>query len=345
MSSKAKTVLQYILIFSATVVLIWFSLRGLTVAEGEDKWGFLLNTWQQANKGWLLAMAGLAVLSHLIRAERWRMLLEPTGHTTRLSYSFLSLMVGYLVNLVIPRGGEVSRCYNLYRLDGTPVEKSFGTVVVERIIDLICLLVLIGISFFVESDKLFSFIDTLPIGTDQSSKFKTLAIIGIVFIVLSAALFFLLKRNKKISGFVTKTWIGFKDGLLSVFRLEKKGLFIFYSILIWALYFLMSYTVILAFPQTSFLGVSAVLSLFAIGSIAMAVPLPGGTGSYHVLVPQGLVFLYGIAQADAIAFTFIFHGWQTAIMIVGGAISLILTSVLVKKKTTEPKRNPSAQRL
>jgi glycosyltransferase 2 family protein len=344
-SSKAKTVLQYILIFSATVVLIWFSLRGLTVSEGEDKWGFLLHTWQQANKGWLLAMAALAVLSHLIRAERWRMLLVPTGHTTKLSYSFLSLMVGYLVNLVIPRGGEVSRCYNLYKLDGTPVEMSFGTVVVERIIDLICLLALIGISFFVESEKLFSFIDTLPIGTDQSSKFKTLGIIGVAFLLVLVGLFLVLKRNKKISAFVTKTWIGFKDGLLSVFRLERKGLFIFYSLLIWALYFLMSYTVILAFPQTAFLGVGAVLSLFAIGSIAMAVPLPGGTGSYHVLVPQGLVFLYGIAQSDAIAFTFIFHGWQTAIMIIGGAISLIMTSVIVKKKTTELKRNHSPQRL
>jgi glycosyltransferase 2 family protein len=344
-SSKVKTVLQYVIIFTATVALIWFSLRGLTVSEGEDKWGVLLHTWQQANKGWLLVMAAIAVVSHLLRAERWRMLLVPTGHTTKLSYSFLSLMVGYLVNLVIPRGGEVSRCYNLYKLDKTPVEMSFGTVVVERIVDLLCLLVLIGISFFVEYEKLFSFIDTLPIGSDQSSKFRTLGIMAIVFLVLMIGLFFLLKRNKKISTFIQKTWMGFKDGLLSVFKLERKGLFIFYSILIWALYFLMSYTVILAFPQTAHLGVQAVLSLFAIGSIAMAVPLPGGTGSYHVLVPQGLVFLYGIAQSDAIAFTFIFHGWQTAIMIIGGAISLIVTSVIVKKKSASPKPNPTPQRL
>lgn len=290
-------------------------------------------------------MAAIAVVSHIIRAERWRMLFVPTGHSTKLGYSFLSLMVGYLVNLVIPRGGEVSRCYNLYKLDKTPVEMSFGTVVVERIVDVICLLVLIGVSFFVESEKLFSFIDTLPVGTDQSSKFKTIGLIGSLFLMLVIALFFLLKRNKKISAFIRKTWLGFRDGLLSVFKLERKGLFIFYSILIWALYFLMSYTVILAFPQTAHLGVGAVLSLFAIGSIAMAVPLPGGTGSYHVLVPQGLVFLYGIAQSDAVAFTFIFHGWQTAIMIVGGAISLIITSVIVKKKTVELKPNPTTQRL
>ena len=119
---------------------------------------------------------------------------------------------------------------------------------------------------------------------------------------------------------------------MSVFRLENKGEFVFYSLLIWTLYFLMSYTVLKAFPSTSELGFGAVLSLFAIGSIAMAVPLPGGAGSYHLLVPQGLVFLYQVNSADATAFTIIFHGWQTAIMIIAGAISLVLTSYQLKRE-------------
>lgn len=280
-----------------------------------------------------MLMAVIALVSHLLRAERWRMLLVPPGYKTKLNYSFLSLMVGYLVNLVIPRGGEVSRCYNLYKLDKTPVEISFGTVVVERIVDLVCLLILISVSFFVESEKLFAFIETLPLGGEQTnSKINILIYIGIGLVVLLLAFIWLVKKNKRLNAFFVKTWYGFKDGLLSVFRLKNKGLFIFYSVTIWLLYFLMSYTVILAFPETRHLGVSAVLSLFAIGSIAMAAPLPGGTGSYHVLVPQGLVFLYHVPQADAVAFTFIFHGWQTAIMIAGGAISLIITSVLVKRK-------------
>src|SRR5688572_33463743 len=104
-------------------------------------------------------MAVLALISHVIRAERWRMLMEPSGHYTKLNYSFFSLMVGYLINLVIPRGGEVSRCYNLYKLDKTPVEMSFGTVVVERVVDVICLLILVGVAFIAESDKLFRFIE------------------------------------------------------------------------------------------------------------------------------------------------------------------------------------------
>jgi hypothetical protein len=143
--------------------------------------------------------------------------------------------------------------------------------------------------------------------------------------------YWLQKRNQKFRAFVAKVWTGFKGGLGSVFRLKQKKLFIGYSIGIWFLYYVMSYAVIKAFPATSTLGFSAVLSLFAIGALAMAAPLPGGTGSYHVLVPQGLVFLYGIPKTEAVAFTFIFHGWQTAILILGGAVSVIITSILVKK--------------
>ncbi|MDQ2658394.1 MAG: flippase-like domain-containing protein [Bacteroidota bacterium] len=330
MSRTLKTFLQYAVIFLITGLLIWFSLRGLT---GENKAEYLLHTWQTADKGWLLAMAVVAILSHIARAQRWRMLLEPSGYKSKLKYTFLSLMVGYLVNLVIPRGGEVSRCYNLYKLDKTPVEISFGTVVTERIVDLVCLLILIALAFLVESTKLLAFIETLPIGDGNgSSKIKAIALVAAGLLVLGALVVLFVMKNKKVNEFVVRTWHGFKDGLLSIFRLKRKGLFLCYSVAIWLLYFVMSYTVILAFPETKHLGVGAVLSLFAIGSIAMAAPLPGGTGSYHVLVPQGLVFLYAIPQPDAIAFTFIFHGWQTAIMIVGGAISLVVTSFLLKNK-------------
>ena len=330
MSGPLKTFLQYTIIFIVTAVLIWVSLRGLT---GENKAEYLLETWRSADKGWLIVMAVLSIVSHLLRAERWRMLLEPSGYKPRLSYSFLSLMVGYLVNLVIPRGGEVSRCYNLYKLERTPADISFGTVVVERIVDLVFLIALLALAFIVEWDKLLDFMQALPVGEGGYS--SALIIIGLAVAGLVAAGFlgyWIVKRNEKLNAFIVRTWEGFKGGFLSIFRLKNKGLFIFYSLVIWALYFLMSYTVILAFEETEHLGLDAVLSMFAIGSIAMAVPLPGGTGSYHVLVPQGLVLLYSIPQADAVAFTFIFHGWQTAVMIAGGALSLIATSVILKRK-------------
>lgn len=339
MSPQAKSFFQYSFVIIATGGLIWFSLRGLKTTDGENKVDYLVDTWHSANKGWLLAMALISVASHIMRAERWRMLLVPAGQKTRLSYSFLSLMVGYLVNLVIPRGGEVSRCYNLYKLDKIPADITFGTVVVERIVDLACLLIIIALSFVLESQKLIAFIDTLAISMSAgNSKLVFLAYIAVVSVLAAIGLYWLLKKNRKVNAFLAKTWTGFKGGLGSVFKLDNKWLFVFYSVAIWFLYFLMSYAVIKAFPATAELGYQAVISLFAIGAIAMAAPLPGGTGSYHVLVPQGLVFLYGIPQTDAVAFTFIFHGWQTAILIAGGAISLIITTLIVKKKSGLPRQ-------
>lgn len=332
MSSRLKVFVQYVIILGITSLLIWFSLRGLHTVNGDDKWGYLKHTWQTADKMWLLAMAAIALVSHVARAERWRMLMVPAGHHPKLSHSFYSLMVGYFVNLVIPRGGEVSRCYNLYKLDKTPPEMSFGTVVVERIVDLLCLLLLIALSFLVESQKLIQFVRTLPVDLSQHNSIIILSLITGVVIIGGVVFWWLLRRNTTLQKFIWKTWNGFRQGLLSVFKLKNKGSFIFYSASIWFLYFLMSYAVLKAFPSTSELGFSAVLSLFAIGAIAMTAPLPGGTGSYHVLVPQGLVFLYHVPQSEAVAFTFIFHGWQTAIMIVCGAVSLVITSYIVKKK-------------
>ena len=274
MPSRLKSALQYVVILGVTILLIYFSLRGLKVANGENKWDYLKDTWADAHKGWLAAMAILSLLSHVVRAERWRMLLKPVGFDAKLSSSFLSLMIGYLINLIIPRGGEISRSYNLYKLDRIPVVESFGTVVVERIIDLICLVLVIIISFLFESKKLFGFIASLPLSTDGGSKFQILLIAIPVLSVCALGFYWLYKKNEKINQKVRKLWASFAGGMLSIFKLERKRLFIFYSCLIWLLYFAMSYAVLKAFPATQDLGFNAVLSLFAIGAIAMAAPLP-----------------------------------------------------------------------
>ncbi len=331
-SSRIKSVVQYTIMILVTAGLLWLSLRGLN-AGGEDKSKLIWDAWLRADKGFLMLMALVAMMSHVLRAERWRMLLIPSGNRVKLSSSFLSLMIGYLVNLAIPRGGEVSRCYNLYKLEDTPVETSFGTVVVERIVDVICLLILVVISFFVEWHKLEGFINSLNFGSGGGFRIPPWAIIAVVGIVGLAVGAYLLRKNEKLK----KVFIGFKEGLLSVFRLKNKALFILYSLAIWGLYFLMSYCVIMAFPETEVLGFRAVLTLFAIGSIAMAAPLPGGTGSYHTLVPLGLVMLYNLKLPEATAFTVIFHAWQTLIMIVAGIISFVISYWIIKWKAAKTK--------
>jgi hypothetical protein len=316
-----------------TALLLWLSLRSLSVVEGQSKSDFLWETWNKSNKWYLLAMALIAMLSHLLRAYRWQMLLKPTGHTISLGSSFLSLMIGYMVNLAIPRGGEVSRCYNLFKLENAPVEISFGTVVAERVVDVICLLTLVTLSFFVEWEKLSEFIETLGIFTTGGLQLPSWVLIAFSALLGLLLLLYLFRKNEKFKKVVQ----GFRRGLVAVFRIEKKFSFVVLSIVIWVLYFIMTYFVIKAFPETSQLGFSAVLTLFAIGSIAMAAPLPGGAGSYHTLVPLGLVMLYQLPKADAVAFVFIFHGWQTFIMIVGGIVSLIISYWLIKWKAPKTK--------
>jgi uncharacterized protein (TIRG00374 family) len=316
-----------------TALLLWLSLRGLTLGEGENKSEFLWKAWQNSNKGYLGLMALVAILSHLLRAERWRMLLVPTGNKVGLTNSFLSLMIGYLVNLAVPRGGEVSRCYNLYKLEKTPVEVSFGTVVVERMVDVICLLLLIALSFFAEWQKLKKFIDSLNFSSGEGFSISPWMIVVFLGVIVFAAAIFFLRKNKKLLKIIE----GFKEGLLAIFKMQNKGLFIAYSLGIWLLYFLMSYLVIKAFPETEDLGFSAVLTLFAVGSIAMAAPLPGGAGSYHTLVPLALVMLYNLPQADAVAFVFIFHGWQTILMILMGVLSLIASYLIIKWRKQKEK--------
>lgn len=317
-----------------TVLLLWLSLRGLTVGEGENKAAFIWKAWEGSSKFYLLLMAVVAYASHVLRAERWRMLLVPTGNQVKLSNSFFSLMIGYLVNLAIPRGGEISRCYNLLKLEKTPVEVSFGTVVVERIVDVLSLLLVIAIAFLVEWEKLMAFLTSLGIGSgDASIQVPWWVFAGGAAALLAIILLYLFRRSPRLLKIID----GFRKGLISVFQMKNKWLFIFYSVVIWFLYFMMSYCVIMAFENTKDLGFGAVLTLFALGAIAMAAPLPGGTGSYHTIVPLGLVMLYQLPEADAIAFVFIFHAWQTLTMIVGGVVSLIISYWLIRWKTPRTK--------
>jgi len=333
LKSTLRSLLQYVGMIALTALLLWLSLRGLTLGEGENKSDFLWKAWQNSNKGYLGLMALVAILSHLLRAERWRMLLVPTGNKVGLTNSFLSLMIGYLVNLAVPRGGEVSRCYNLYKLEKTPVEVSFGTVVVERMVDVVCLLLLIALSFFAEWQKLKKFIDSLNFSSGEGFSISPWMVVVVIGGVIFVAAIFFLRKNKKLLKIIE----GFKEGLLAIFKMQNKGLFIAYSLGIWLLYFLMSYLVIKAFPETEDLGFSAVLTLFAVGSIAMAAPLPGGAGSYHTLVPLALVMLYNLPQADAVAFVFIFHGWQTILMILMGVLSLIASYLIIKWRIQKEK--------
>jgi len=342
MKVTIKATLKYAIILSVTLALLWLSLSSIHVNEGESKLGFIGSVWHIANKPLMVLSAAIAILSHLIRAERWRLLLSPVNYQISRGDSFMSVMVGYFVNLAIPRGGELSRCYNLYRLNKTPINISFGTVLVERLVDVLFLISLITLSFFIEIDSLSTFLDSLNFNYESMlfvPKAKTLVLVALFGISTFAFVKILLAKKRRF--FLKLVWKfrevtkGIKEGVKAIVKLEKRGLFIIYSLLIWICYYLMSYVVMLAFPETENLTLLAALTIFVIGGIAMAIPLPGGAGSYHVMVPAGLIFLYAIPQDKAIAFTVIFHGWQTVVIILVGAISLLISQVRGKHKLYE----------
>jgi hypothetical protein len=246
-------------------------------------------------------------------------------------------MIGYFINLLVPRGGEISRCVNLNRLDKIPVDKSFGTVLAERAVDIVFLLFFVTLGFLLESDKILKFLSTLQYR--ENSMASVGKYLGLLLIVIIAGFVFLRLLLKTRNPKILRTYIkarnifkGIKDGLWVVFKLKRKSLFFFYTIIIWLFYLLMSVFVLKAFPETEHLGLVASLAIFSIGSIAMALPLPGGAGSYHVLVPAGLVALYGLPMDKATAFTLIFHGWQTIIIILVGAASLMYSYFAFKQK-------------
>ncbi|MEO1050351.1 MAG: lysylphosphatidylglycerol synthase transmembrane domain-containing protein [Bacteroidota bacterium] len=323
-------------------LLLWLSLSSIQVPEGESRTSFLLENWNTADKWFLIFSGIMALVSHAVRAERWKILLAPLGHQISFKKSFLSVMIGYFVNLAIPRGGELSRCYNLYKLDDVPADESFGTVIAERVVDLIFLVLLIAISFLIELDKLIEFFMAIDYsgggkGAEGQGFPWLYALGGVFFLGLIATVLYLRKKRilrLRILSKVITAFKGIKNGLRVIFKLKpgRRNFFIFYSLLIWVLYYLMSYFVILAFPETENLGLLATLTIFVIGGIAMAIPLPGGTGSYHVLVPLGLSYLYQLADDKAKAFTFIFHGWQLVIIIIFGLMALIWSRLLYKTK-------------
>lgn len=248
-------------------------------------------------------------------------------------------MAGYFANLAFPRLGEVTRCGALSKAEEIPFNKLFGTVIVERIIDVISLLICILLAAVIEYKRLGNFF-TEKIFYPLKEKIQKLTgspllitVVVLVLVILFAAAFYFYKKNTKkgtASG-IDKIIKGFIDGLRSIGNLKQPGLFIFESAFIWILYFLGVYTALFAFPFTSELGAGAALFLLVAGGIGMSAPVQGGIGAYHLLVKEGLI-LYGITAENGLAFAFTLHGLQIILIVILGSLSLFLLFSINKNK-------------
>ena len=323
-----KKALQYLISLTVAAVLVWFTFKDID-----------LNTlWEkikQADYRWVALSAMLALVAHWSRAYRWVLMLEPMGYKPSVFRTTLAVLVGYGANLLFPRAGEVARCGTLNKLENIPFEKSFGAVIAERLIDVLVLLVLIFINFILEFDRLkdvfFKFF---------GEKFKNPLLLGVYAffgISLIALTYYLIKKNQeKISQSpfyqkISKIIGGFASGFMSVKNLKNPAAFVFHTILIWTMYFIMTYVLCFALPETANLSPLAALSIFVMGSIGMAAPTQGGIGSYHFLVGS-IVVLYGLSEQDGITLATFLHAMQGMVFVaVFGIIAFLLTIILPKK--------------
>lgn len=290
----------------------------------------------------------IGILSHIFRALRWRMLFQPLGYDASTKHTFYAVMVGYLVNLGIPRGGEVSRCALLNRTDKIPLTTLIGTVVSERVFDLILLLTLLAITFFSQIEFLSEYVDKNVIARFQdnpndnggiSLKYIILAIGGIGFL----SLYLFRKRLSKVP-ILAKIVIfvkGLMEGAFSIRKVKSPFLFIFYSVAIWTCYWIMGYITFFAYTDTQHLGLMAALTVLAVGSIGMVIPSPGGFGSYHILVGAAMTELYGLSVQNGLTFATILHTTQIALILVVGTIAMLLAMAIERKNLVNETSQPN----
>ncbi|WP_375419124.1 lysylphosphatidylglycerol synthase transmembrane domain-containing protein [uncultured Hymenobacter sp.] len=320
------TILKYALLLAISGLLMAYAIRGQDLSR-------IGQTLREANYGWLALTLLLSALGYGSRAYRWKMQLDSATGTARTSYAevYHAMMVGYLANLVLPRMGEVIRCSILRRTGGVPVEMSLGTVVAERIIDVVVLLSLLGATLLVDFNKFWAWVtDWLLKGRyDALARNQTTLIVvaAMAAVLLAGALFGVLRNLERLQqNAVFNRLVGFARGMLagvfSVLKLERKGLFLFHTLFTWSVYFLTSYLTFFAFPETSRLGLGAGLAVLTFGAFGMAAPVSGGIGTFHLLV-QSTLLVYGISKEGGIAYALVAHGAQTLLVVLMGGISFV----------------------
>ncbi|WP_431108459.1 lysylphosphatidylglycerol synthase transmembrane domain-containing protein [Winogradskyella poriferorum] len=315
--SKFKSILKVVIPLLLGVVLVWYSLSQISISK-------LVQYFKDADYFWIILGVSFGVLSHLSRAYRWLYMAEPLGYKPKLANSFMAVYSAYLINLTIPRAGEVARASILTNYENIPFEKGFGTIVAERVADTIMLFLIIGLAFVLEFEFIYAFF---------ASKFNasTLIIGAAVLIALAVLLYVFIVRSGSEIALKIKEFIGgLVEGALSIFKMKKKWAFIFHTIFIWVMYLAMFYITTFALPELENMPLAAILIGFILASFSIAAT-NGGIGSF----PEAIVIafaLFNIAEDPSRAFGWIMWSTQTLVIIILGGVSLIYLPIYNRKK-------------
>lgn len=333
-TKSIKTALTIALSIVFAVFFMGLALQDLDFAK-------VKTSLSRANYLWILGAVLVSILAYGFRAVRWNLLLEPMGYQIRNSNAFWTIAFGYMMNLTIPRSGEVARATALFGVEKIPVEKSIATIVIERVVDLCFMLLFLLLTFVFNAPVLHFFFNKLrnyqPDGQktqpilnnpllDNTSEpvYLGVKILGVI-LLLGSVIFLFVKLRQKIFSFI----LGILEGLFSIFKMKRRGLFVLYSVGIWTCYFLSAYFGGLALEETAFLTISDVFLIITAGTLGMMVPTSGGAGTFHIAVKlaiAGILVSLGkdqhLGEEIGLTYAILSHTMQVVCMLVMGLIAM-----------------------
>ena len=335
MVKKALSVFNYLIFLLLGVLFLWLVFR-------KQDPQVIIEAIMNADYVWIMLGIFAGICSHIARAARWNILIRSLGYKPRLTTTFYAVMTGYLANTAVPRLGEVTRCGVLSKKQNIPFTEVLGTMIAERIFDMIVLLALIVMVIAFQWKLVGSFMNE-KILTPMSANFEhnivpIIVAISVLALLIVLVVIFWKKYRKylqryavfrKISEFVK----GMVEGIKTIRKTKNKAGFLFYTLIIWGMYALMIYFPFFALEETSKLNFVDSLTVMSIGSLGIVAPVPGGIGTYHWIVKAILFELYGIGPAIAASFATITHAAQTIMIIVVGGLSFLM--LFLQKNKTE----------
>ncbi len=317
---KGSKLLKTLLPLLIGILFIYLSLNNTTAEDRET----IYNAIKSADYRFILLSLIMGLLSHFSRAYRWRFMLNPMGYNPRYINSVLAIFITYIANLGVPRSGELFRATVLQTYENVPFEKSFGTIIAERTIDLIMLLLTIVVALFLEFDLIVSFLEKRAANPYSITAILIGSIVSIYFFYKQ------IKKSKNpLAEKITTLFNGLSEGFLTIVKMEKKAAYLLHTLFIWAMYIAMFYTIKFSIPETQSLVFEALLIGFIVGALTISAT-NGGIGIYPFSVSLVLIS-YGISIESSLAFGWIMWTAQTVMVILFGSISFFLLPLVNRK--------------
>jgi glycosyltransferase 2 family protein len=321
MNKRLRTILQYTFFFSLGFLFVWLSIKDI----GQKEMTQIRASLNSARYYLAIPVFILLLLSHYMRAMRWRLLIESLGYKPGRANTFFAVMIGYLVNQAVLRLGEVLKCTVLARYEKVPAEKLVGTIILERLVDAITLLGIFAITIVTQPGLYQQFVDRVINDPGQSEEEKVsggvimLIMLGVIILLIAA--WMIIKKKNFRDLFALTKMIGKRvwEGISAVRHLKKKKLFLLYTVIIWGLYLLAGYIGFSALEQTQDYGIKEAFTVLSAGSIGMTIT-PGGIGGYAFLLEKTMM-IYGLSRGVAAAFGWLLWLSNTAVIVVGGLVS------------------------